>query len=71
VRACRSQLLELASRLCDLERPVMPRGVLLAERLLADTASPLFAHAGSRLLALELRRTRQALERERPDGDQD
>jgi hypothetical protein len=34
VRACRSELLELASRLFDLERPVRPRGVLYVERLL-------------------------------------
>jgi hypothetical protein len=63
VRECRSQLLELASRLCDLERAVMPRGVLLVERLLADTSGPLYARTGTRLLALELTRTRQALER--------
>jgi hypothetical protein len=71
VRACRSQLLDLASRLCDLDRPVMPRGVLLVERLLADTGGPLFARTGSRLLALELRRTREALEREGADGARD
>lgn len=34
VRECRSELLELASRMCDLERPVRPRGVLYVERLL-------------------------------------
>ena len=63
VRACRAQLLDLASRLCDLERSVMPRGVLLVERLLDDTSGPLFGRTGTRLLALELRRTRAALER--------
>jgi hypothetical protein len=67
VRACRAQLLDLAARLCDLDRPVMPRGVLLVERLLEDTAGPLFARAGTPRLALELRRTRSALEREEPD----
>ncbi len=70
VRACRSQLLELASRLCDLDRPVMPRGVLLVERLLADTSGPLFARTGTRLLVLELKRTRAALEREGSSGTQ-
>jgi hypothetical protein len=68
VRACRAQLLDLASRVCDLGRPVMPRGVLLVERLLDDSSGPLFGRAGSRLLALELKRTRAALEREEHDG---
>jgi hypothetical protein len=70
VRACRAQLLELASRICELERPVMPRGVLLVERLLADTTGPLYGRTGTRLLELELKRTRRALEREEADGDQ-
>ena len=65
-----AQLLELASRLCDLDRPVMPRGVLLVERLLADTSGPLFSRGGTRLLALELTRTRRALEREELNGAQ-
>ena len=64
VRACRAQLLDLASRLYDLERPVMPRGMLLVERLLDDTSGLLFGKAGTRLLGLELKRTRAALERE-------
>src|SRR5581483_12429264 len=34
VRDCRSELLALASRLCDVASPVAPRGVLLVERLL-------------------------------------
>jgi hypothetical protein len=38
VRACRAALLELASRLCDLERVVRPRGVLYVERLLEGGA---------------------------------
>jgi hypothetical protein len=70
VRECRSQLLELASRLFDLDRPVMPRGVLLVERLLADTSGPLYGGAGTRLLSLELTRTRRALEREEMSGAQ-
>jgi hypothetical protein len=68
VRECRSQLLELAARLFALERPVMPRGVLLVERLLADTSGPLYGRTGTRQLALELTRTRQALEREGANG---
>ncbi len=68
VRACRAQLLDLASRLCDLERPVMPRGVLLVERLLDDTSGFLFGRTGTRLLGLELKRTRSALEREEHNG---
>jgi hypothetical protein len=43
VRVCRPQLLELASRLCDLERPVTARGVLLVEVLLADGSGPLYS----------------------------
>ncbi len=71
VRECRSQLLDLASRLCDLERPVMPRGVLLVERILADTSGALYSGTGTRLLALELKKTRNALEREGADRDPD
>jgi len=69
VRECRSQLLEPGSRLCDLDRAVMPRGMLLVERLLSDTSGPLYARTGTRLLAMELKRTRQALERVGADGD--
>ena len=68
VRACRAQLLDLASRLCDLERPVMPRGVLLVERLLDAGSGLLFGRTGTRLLGLELKRTRVALEREEHNG---
>jgi len=42
VRTARANLLALASRLADLDRPVMARGVLLAERLAADARSPLY-----------------------------
>jgi len=38
VRECRAGLLELASRLCDLDAAIRPRGVLLVERLLHDGA---------------------------------
>jgi hypothetical protein len=67
VRECRSQLLELASRLCDLVRAIMPRGVLLVERLLG-AKGPIYSGAGATLLARELARTRRALEREGANG---
>lgn len=38
VRGCRAELLELASRFCDLDTAIRPRGVLLTERLLRDGA---------------------------------
>lgn len=38
VRECRSGLLELASRICDLDQPIRPRGVLYVERLLVRGA---------------------------------
>jgi len=41
-RDARAQLLALASRLADLDRATAPRGVLLAERLLCSSDSPLF-----------------------------
>ena len=46
----------------------MPRGVLLAERLLNDSSGLLFGRTGTRLLGLELKRTRAALEREEHNG---
>jgi hypothetical protein len=52
VRAARAQLLELASRLFDLSRPVAPRGVLLVDRLLVDGSGPLYGRgAPNRLRA--------------------
>jgi hypothetical protein len=45
-RGSRAQLLALASRLADLDAPAAPRGVLLVERLLCSSESPLFG--GSR-----------------------
>lgn len=42
VRSARSELLSLASRLAALERPVVPRGVLLAEQLVIDARSPFY-----------------------------
>lgn len=44
VRACRPHLLELASRLYDLQLPVKARGILLVERLLVDGSGPLYGH---------------------------
>lgn len=42
VRECRSELLELASRLYDLRTPVRARGVLAVEHLLEDGSGPLY-----------------------------
>lgn len=42
VRSAASELLSLASRLAALERPVVPRGVLLAEQLVVDARSPFY-----------------------------
>ncbi|HEX7084067.1 MAG TPA: hypothetical protein VF186_08135 [Gaiellaceae bacterium] len=42
VRASRAQLLLLAARLAELERPVRPRGVLLVEALVSGPGSPLY-----------------------------
>jgi hypothetical protein len=64
VRACGSQLLELGSRLLDLERPVMPRGVLLTERLLSGKDSPLYARVDVARVRAEIARTLAALDRE-------
>ena len=64
VRETRSQLLELASRLFDLDRPVMPRGILLTERLLTGPRSPLYARTSNGALRDEVVRTLRALERE-------
>jgi hypothetical protein len=64
VRACSSQLLELGSRMLDLERPVMPRGVLLVERLLSGKDSPLYARVDVARVRAEIARTLAALDRE-------
>jgi hypothetical protein len=68
VRECRSQLLELAARLCDLDRPVMPRGILLTERLLSGAQSPLYAHVPAARVRDEIVRTLNALERDGAGG---
>lgn len=54
VRACRPELLELASRICDLDRPVRPRGILYVERLLAR--GPLYAPTSGDRLRREVER---------------
>jgi hypothetical protein len=54
VRECRAALLELASRFCDLDSTVRPRGVLLTERLLRDGA--LYAPTSTDRLRRELDR---------------
>jgi hypothetical protein len=63
VRSARAQLLALASRLSDLERPVLPRGVLLAERLTVDSHSPLYDRARADGARREAERALTALER--------
>ena len=62
VRETRAQLLELAARLCDLSRPVAPRGVLLVDRLLLDAAGPLYGKGAPRALRLAIGRALAALE---------
>ena len=42
VRGSADDLLAMADRLADLENPVSPRGILLAERLLTDGSGPLY-----------------------------
>ena len=47
-RGAELELLELAARLLDLDRPVTPRGVLLVERLLATTSRARCTRASAR-----------------------
>jgi hypothetical protein len=65
VRANRAGLLDLASRLFAVERPVQPRGVLLVERLLVDGSGPLYGRNDPVRLRLAVRKARAAL-----DGDE-
>jgi hypothetical protein len=60
-RGCRDLFVALATRLGD-EQPVAARGILLAQSLLHDATSPLFADDADRLLAPALRRVTGALE---------
>lgn len=62
VRECRPQLLGLASRLFDLERPVAPRGVLLVEQLLREGDGPLYGRGSPRRLRLQVARIESALD---------
>ncbi len=62
VRASRAQLLDLAARICDLGRPVAPRGVLLVERLLTDRSSALYRRVDEGSLLQQIKEARPALE---------
>jgi hypothetical protein len=58
-------LLALAARLADTTRPVRPRGVLLVERLLTSTRSPIFARGDADDLRATVLAASAALETER------
>jgi hypothetical protein len=60
-RGSRELFEALAARLAD-EKPVAARGILLAQGLLRDAASPLYAEDADTLLAPALRRVTGALE---------
>jgi hypothetical protein len=60
-RRCRDLFEQLEARLAD-ERPVAARGVLMAQTLLRDPTSPLYAEASGQDLPLLLRRALGALE---------
>jgi hypothetical protein len=60
-RGCRDLFVALAARLGD-DQPVAARGILLAQGLLHDATSPLFADDADTLLAPALRRVTGALE---------
>jgi hypothetical protein len=62
IRESRAQLLELASRLFDLDRPVTPRGMLLIDRFLCDGSGPLYGHGEPRRLRLEIAKLHAALD---------
>ncbi len=62
VRVCRADLLALAAEICDLSREVTPRGVLRVERLLVDSAGPLYGHSDPQRLRAELVRAKAALD---------
>jgi hypothetical protein len=63
VRSARPQLLALASRLADLDVHVLPRGVLLADRLVSDSHSPLYDRERADAVRREVERALTALER--------
>ena len=60
-RGSRDLFVALAARLAD-EKPIAARGILLAQALLRDAASPLYADDADTLLAPALRRVTGALE---------
>jgi hypothetical protein len=63
VRAASQDLIVIANRLADLDRPVAPCGVLLVEQLLSDkSGSPLYTRSRPGALSLYLDATRAALE---------
>ena len=66
VRGVRAELLQLAARLCDLSRPVAPRGVLLVDRLLVDGSGPLYGQGSPNRLRAEVADALSAL-----DGNDD
>lgn len=59
VRECRAELLELASRMFDFDRPVRPRGVIYVERLLER--GPLYEPTSGARLAAEIGRCLEEL----------
>jgi hypothetical protein len=61
VREARAELLELAACLFDSDRFVSARAVLLAERLLADGAGPLYGNDSAHKLCLRVKEIREAL----------
>jgi len=64
----RRGVLGRASRILDLDRPVLPRGVLLVERLLGDGSGPLYGRGDPRRLRTATEQARTALERESTNG---
>jgi hypothetical protein len=63
VRGCRAQLLALAGRICDLTRPVAPRGILLIERLFDDGSGPVYGTGDASRLDAQIAAASEALER--------
>ncbi|HEY6963398.1 MAG TPA: hypothetical protein VI408_16055 [Gaiellaceae bacterium] len=61
VRDVRPQLLEVASLLYDMSRPVTPRGVLMVERLLTDGTGPLYGETTTERLRAAVERALAAL----------
>jgi hypothetical protein len=62
VREARPQLLELASHLYDLGRPVTPRALLFVERLLTDGSGPLYGASDPGRILGAVDRIRAALD---------